>query len=116
MKDRRRIPMQLEVTGHHLDITSSLNAHIKEKLERLKRHFDLVLDIHVILKVKKLTHTAEAVIHVSGSRVFAEAGSHDMYAAIDALVSKLDRQLIKHKEKLKNHHRNEGNHRNIAFN
>lgn len=107
--------MQLDVTGHHLDITASLNAHIKDKLVRLKRHSDQVLDIHVILKVKKLTHTAEAVLHVSGSRVYADAKSHDMYAAIDSLVSKLDRQLIKHKEKLKSHHRYEGNHRNIAF-
>ncbi len=107
--------MQLEVTGHHLDITSSLNSYIKEKLVRLKRHFDQVLDIHVILKVKKADHTAEGVLHVSGSRVFAEATSHDMYAAIDSLIDKLDRQIIKHKEKSKSHHRSEGNPRNIDF-
>jgi putative sigma-54 modulation protein len=107
--------MQLEITGHHIDVTSSLNNHIKSKISKLKRHFDQVLDIHVILKVKKLEHTAEAVLHYSGNRVFADATSHDMYAAIDSLADKLDRQVLKHKEKIKSHHRTEGAHRNIEF-
>lgn len=107
--------MQLEITGHHIDITSSLNDHVKNKISRLKKHFDQVLDVHVILKVKKLEHTAEAVLHYSGNRLFADAKSHDMYAAIDSLADKLDRQVIKHKEKLKSHHRSEGDHRNIDF-
>ncbi len=107
--------MQLEITGHHIDVTSSLSNHIKSKISKLKRHFDQVLDIHVILKVKKLEHTAEAILHFSGNRVFADAKSHDMYAAIDSLADKLDRQVLKHKEKTTNHKRAEGSHRNIQF-
>ena len=107
--------MQLEITGHHIDVTSSLNHHIKSRVSKLKRHFDQVLDIHVILKVKKLEHTAEAVLHYSGNRIFADATSHDMYAAIDSLTDKLDRQILKHKEKTKSHNSAEGSHRNIEF-
>ncbi len=107
--------MQLEITGHHIDVTSSLNNYIKTKITKLKRHFDQVLDIHVILKVKKLEHTAEAILHFRGNRVFADATSHDMYAAIDSLADKLDRQVLKHKEKTTNHNRAEGAHRNIQF-
>ncbi len=107
--------MQLRVTGHQLDVTASLNHHILSKISRLKRHFDQVLDVHVILKVKKLEHTAEAILNCSGIRVFADAKSHDMYAAIDSLADKLDRQVLKHKEKTKSHNRAEGAHRNIEF-
>lgn len=105
--------MQLEVTGRHIEVTQSLNSYVHEKITRLKRHFDKVLDIHVILEVQKTTHKAEASIHVSGSHIFADASAEDMYVAIDALIDKLDRQIVKHKEKLKDHHRNEGSHRNI---
>ena len=107
--------MQLEITGHHIAVTSALNNHVKSKLSRLKRHFDQVLDVHVILKVKRPEHTAEAVVHYSGKRVYADATSHDMYAAIDALADKLDRQALKQKEKVKSHHRAEGDHRNIQY-
>lgn len=107
--------MQLEITGHHIDITAPLSNHVQKKISRLKRHFDQVLNIHVILKVKKLEHTAEGILHYKGSRIFAEAKSQDMYATIDLLADKLDRQVLKHKEKIKNHHRSEGEHRNIQF-
>ena len=107
--------MQLEITGHHIDITAPLNSHVQKKLSRIKRHFDQVLDIHVILKVKKLDHTAEAICHFRGNRIFAEAKSNDMYSAIDLLSDKLERQVLKHKEKTKSHHRSEGEHRNIQF-
>lgn len=107
--------MQLKITGQQLDVTSSLKQHIQSKTFKLKRHFDQVLDIHVILKVNKLEHTAEAVLHCSGIRVFAEAKSQDMYSAIDALADKLDRQVLKHKQKTQSHHRAEGAHRNIEF-
>ena len=107
--------MQLEITGHHIVVTTSLNKHVTSKISKLKRHFDQVLDVHVILKVKKLEHTAEATLHYSGNRIFAEATSHDMYKAIDLLADKLDRQVLKHKEKLKSHNRAEGSHRNIVF-
>lgn len=100
--------MQLEITGHHIEVTSALNSYIREKFDRIKRHFDQVLDIHVILKVENKTqHSAEASMHVSGNQIFANAREGHMYAAIDALVDKLDRQVLKHKAKLKDHHREE---------
>jgi len=105
--------MQLDITGHHIDVTPLLNNYIKEKVTRLKRHFDQVLNIHVILEVQKQSHKAEASLHISGNHIFAVAKGEDMYAAIDLLADKLDRQIIKHKEKIRNHHRNEGNHRNL---
>jgi putative sigma-54 modulation protein len=99
--------MQLKITGHHIEVTESLESYIKEKMEKVKRHFDQVLNIQVILEVQKLTHKAEASIHVSGNHIFADATSEDMYSAIDNLVEKLDRQVVKHKEKTKGHHRQE---------
>ena len=108
--------MQLDITGHHIDVTPLLNNYIKEKVTRLKRHFDQVLNIHVILEVQKHNHKAEASINVSGNHIFAVATGKDMYAAIDSLADKLDRQIVKHKEKIRSHHRNEGNHRNIDIN
>jgi len=105
--------MQLEVTGRHIEVTKSLNSYVHEKIIRLKRHFDQVLNIHVILEVQKTTHKAEASIHVSGNHIFADSNAADMYAAIDSLIDKLDRQIVKHKEKLKDHHRQEGSRRNV---
>ena len=100
--------MQLEITGHHIEVTPALNNYIKEKFERIKRHFDQVLNIHVILEVEnKTVHSADATIHVSGNQIFANAKEANMYAAIDALSDKLDRQILKHKAKLKDHHRDE---------
>lgn len=99
--------MQLEITGHHLEVTDSMNNYIREKAERLRRHFDKVMNIHFILEVEKQRHKAEATLHVSGNNIFANAHADDMYAAIDALTDKLDRQIVKHKEKMKSHHRQE---------
>lgn len=98
--------MQLNLTGHHVEITDSMRNYVEEKLSKLTRHFDHVTNVHVILSVEKLEQKAEATLHLSGNDVFAEATNEDMYAAIDALVDKLDRQVIKHKEKLKNHRGN----------
>jgi putative sigma-54 modulation protein len=95
--------MQIELTGHHIDITDSLRNYVNEKMGKLERHFDKVSNTHVILSVVKETHKAEATVHMSGHDIFAEAHEHDMYASIDGLVDKLDRQVKKHKEKLKNH-------------
>jgi putative sigma-54 modulation protein len=100
--------MQITITGHHLDITDSLRDYVNSKLSRLERHFDQVTNIDVILSVEKLRQTAEATVPVNGSKLFANAEDQDMYAAIDALVDKLDRQILKHKEKLTDHHRSEG--------
>jgi putative sigma-54 modulation protein len=100
--------MQLNVTGHHIDMTDSLHSYVEDKMERLERHFDNVTNVHVILSVEKLRHKAEATIHISGADVYADCEDDDMYAAIDALVDKLDRQIKKHKEKITDHHRGEG--------
>jgi len=101
--------MQINLSGHHVDITDSMRDYVNAKMERLERHFDNVTDIHVVLGVEKLRHKAEATLHLSGNNLFAESIEEDMYAAIDALVDKLDRQVKKHKEKTTNHHR--GNNR-----
>jgi putative sigma-54 modulation protein len=98
--------MQLNLTGHHVDITDSLRNYVKEKLERLERHFDHVSNVHVILSVEKLEQKAEATVHISKGEVFADAVHEDMYAAIDALADKLDRQVLKHKEKIKTRRNN----------
>ena len=95
--------MQISVTGHHLDVTASLKAYVESKFEKLERHFDNVTDVHVILTVEKLLQKAEATVQISGGKLFAEDHQEDMYAAIDALVDKLDRQVKKHKEKLTKH-------------
>lgn len=97
--------MQLDVSGHHVDISQALKSYVETKFKRLERHFDNATHAHVILSVEKMNQKAEATVHVSGSKLFAEAVDADMYAAIDALADKLDRQLKRHKEKLTNHHR-----------
>jgi putative sigma-54 modulation protein len=97
--------MELNITGHHVEITPALKDYINNKLNRLERHFDNLTDINCILSVEKLQHKAEAKINVRGGTLFAESVSEDMYAAIDGLIDKLDRQIKKHKEKLTNHHR-----------
>jgi putative sigma-54 modulation protein len=98
--------MQINLTGHHVDITEALKGYVDSKFERLARHFDHVLDVHVILSVEKLRQKAEATIQVNGARVFADAVHEDMYAAIDGLIDKLDRQILKHKEKKSSHRGN----------
>lgn len=107
--------MQLSLTGQHLDLTDSLKSYVDTKFKRLSRHFDHVLDTHVILSVEKLSQKAEATIHVSGKNLFAVATHEDMYAAIDALTDKLDRQILKHKEKTKSHHRSEVIHHEMVI-
>ncbi|MBT4838675.1 MAG: ribosome-associated translation inhibitor RaiA [Methylococcales bacterium] len=103
--------MQINVTGQHMDVTESLSSYVNSKFEKLERHFDNVIDVHVILSVEKVRQKAEATIYISGNNVFADATHDDMYAAIDDLTNKLDRQIKKHKEKLKQHHKEEGRQR-----
>jgi putative sigma-54 modulation protein len=100
--------MQLNLTGRHVDITQPMREHVQDKLKKLERHFDHVTNVNVVLAVEKQVMRAEASVNVSKAQLFADATSDDMYAAIDALVDKLDRQIIKHKEKLSDHHRSEG--------
>ena len=95
--------MQINLTGHHVDITDSLRTYVDTKFEKLERHFEHINNVHVILNVEKLNQKAEATLHLNGGEVFANSEHTDMYAAIDGLVDKLDRQVIKHKEKIKRH-------------
>ncbi len=100
--------MQINLTGHHIDITSALRTYVESKFERLERHFDNMTNVHVILSIEKDRQKAEATVRVSRGNLFANVEHEDMYAAIDGLIDKLDRQVKKHKEKLTDHHRNDG--------
>lgn len=95
--------MNLSISGHHLDVTPALRAYVENKLERIIRHFDQVIDVNVFLSVDKLIQKAEISLRVRGKDLFAEATNADMYAAIDALIDKLDRLVIKHKTKRYDH-------------
>lgn len=95
--------MQINLTGHHVDITDSLRSYVNDKFEKLERHFDHINNVHVILSVEKLRQIAEAKLNVNGGEIFANSENQDMYAAIDSLTDKLDRQVIKHKEKMIRH-------------
>lgn len=97
--------MQISVTGHHVEVTEAMKNYVDEKFQKLERHFDQLIDVHVILSVEKLAQKAESTVQVNGAKLFAEETQEDMYAAIDGLVDKLDRQIIKHKEKLSSHGR-----------
>lgn len=99
--------MNLNLTGNHVDITPAMREYVLSKIDKITRHFDHVIDINVILSVEKLNQKAEATIHVRGKDIFVEADGPDMYASIDSLVDKLDRQILKYKEKnidRRNHH------------
>ena len=95
--------MNLTISGHHLDITDPIRNYVNTKLSKLSRHHDRITNTHVILSVDKHNQKAEATMHVSGADLFANSESEDLYAAIDLLTDKLDRQLTKHKEKRRNH-------------
>lgn len=91
--------MNINLTGHHVEVTQALRDYVSSRLSRLARHFDQVIDISVTLPVEKLTQKAEANVHMRGKDIFVEAESADMYASIDNLVDKLERQIIRYKEK-----------------
>jgi putative sigma-54 modulation protein len=92
--------MNIHLTGRHLEITPAIREYATSKIGKIKRHFDNVIDVNVILSVDKLRQKAEATIHLSGKDMFVECEDDNLYAAIDALVDKLDRQVMKHKEKI----------------
>jgi putative sigma-54 modulation protein len=100
--------MQLNISGHHVDISDSLKNYINSKMQKVERHFDHVIDAHVVLDVEKQRHKAETTLQLSGSTIHAASENDDMYAAIDSMVDKLDRQVRKHKEKISDHHKREG--------
>lgn len=95
--------MQVTITGHHLEVTEALHNYANTKLEKLNNHHDRITSVQVRLAVDKMAQIAEGTLHVSGKDLHAEASHEDLYAAIDLLVDKLDRQLLKHKEILRAH-------------
>lgn len=102
--------MNLTISGHHLDVTPALRSYVTGKLDRINRHFDQVVDVKVLLSVenqkeKDKRQRAECRIGVKGNDLFAESSHEDLYAAVDELVDKLDRQIVKHKDKLQSHDR-----------
>ncbi len=107
--------MRIDISGHQIEVTKALRDYTEEKLGKLSRHFDQALDTRVILSVDKLAHRAEATLHAPGKTLFADAQASDMYAAIDALADKLDRLVLKQKEKSKDHHRGESAARSDSF-
>ena len=101
--------MNLTISGHHLEVTPALRSYVTAKLDRITRHFDQVVDVKVLLSIKKQKEKerrqhAECNIHVKGSDLFAECSNQDLYAAVDELVDKLDRKVVRHKDKIKDHH------------
>jgi putative sigma-54 modulation protein len=106
--------MQIDITGHQVEVTTSMRDYFTTKFERIKRHFDQVIKVHAILSVEKLEHKAEATMHINGKTIFAESVQEDLYAAIDLLIDKLDKQVRRHKDKVTNKHRGEGLKYNIS--
>lgn len=96
--------MNLNISGHHVEVTAAMREYVLNKLKRVERHFDHLISAEVILSVEKLRQKAEATIHASGTNLHAEAIDGDMYAAIDIMMDKLDQQTRKHKDKLRSHH------------
>ena len=92
--------MNLNVSGHHLEITPAIRGYVQAKLERVTRHFDNVIDAHVILSVDKLKQKAEVTLRVRGKDLYCESEEADLYAAIDLMIDKLDRQVLKYKDRV----------------
>ena len=105
--------MNLNITGHHLDVSPAIRDYVTSKLDRVVRHFDHVTATHVILSVEKLVQKAEVTLHVRGKDIHVEAQDGDLYAAIDAMTDKLDRQVLKHKEKVVDHGRDAIKHQSV---
>ena len=101
--------MNLTISGHHLDVSPALREYVLTKMDRITRHFDQVVDINVLLSVEKLSEKerrqkAEVTLHVKGKDIFVEQAHEDLYAAVDQLMDKLDRQVVRHKDRLQDHH------------
>lgn len=95
--------MNMNITGHHLDVTPAIREYILTKMTRIKRHFDHVVDAHVILSLEPLKHRAELTLHVPGKDIHCEAVEDNLYAAIDLLIDKVDRKVLQHKDRTQNH-------------
>jgi len=112
--------MNLTISGHHLDVTPPLREYVLNKLDRVRRHFDQVVDVNVILSVEKKKEKeqrqkAEVTLHVKGRDIFVEQSHEDLYAAIDQLMDKLDRQVVRHKDRVQDHHHDSPK-RNLSLN
>ncbi len=95
--------MDLNIIGHHLEVTPAIRSYVTNRLARVRRHFDHVIDASVTLSVEKLAQKAEVTLHMRGKDIHAEASNENLYAAIDSLADKLDRQVLRHKDKIQNH-------------
>ena len=100
--------MNLTISGHHLEVTPALRAYVTSKLDRVTRYFDQVVDVRVLLTVdnmkeKEKRQRAECSMHLKGRDLFAESSHADLYAAVDELADKLDRQVIRYKAKVQDH-------------
>ena len=95
--------MHIKIDGRHVEVTESMHDYVETKMAKLERHFDHLVHVHVVLAVEKQRQKAEANIHVAGNDIHAESEDETIYAAIDSMVDKLDRQIKKHKEKLTDH-------------
>ena len=95
--------MNVQVSGHHFEVTAAIRDYVMSKLARIQRHFDQVIDINVVLSVQKLRQMAEISVHMPGKDIHVESDDEDLYAAIDLMMDKLDRQIIKHKDKAFGH-------------
>ena len=97
--------MNLQISGHHLEVSPAIRDYVSQKLQKVTRHFDHVIDIHVVLSVEKLNQKAEVTLHVPGKDIFVESIDPNLYAAVDDITDKLDRQVQKYKQKLQDHGR-----------
>ena len=100
--------MNLTISGHHLEVTPALRAYVVTKLDRITRHFDQVVDVKVLLTVEKQKEKdrrqrAECTLRVKGSDLFVESSDADLYAAVDELMDKLDRMVVRHKDRMQDH-------------
>lgn len=95
--------MQINLSGHHVEITDSMRKYVSDKFEKLEHHFDHINNVYVVLKVEKLRQIAESTVHLNGTEIFASVEDQSMYAAIDGLIDKLNRQVLKHKQKMNRH-------------
>lgn len=107
--------MQVNITGHHVEVSDALRKHATSKFSKLKRHFDNVTSVNVILTIEKQKKRAEATVNASGADLFAQHETEDMYASVDGLIDKLDRQIIKHKEKISDHNKKSGGIKNMIL-
>lgn len=96
--------MRISISGQHLDVSDALRTHVEERLEKVVRHFDHLTDTRVVLQIERNRHKAEANLNARGVRIHAHAEAGDMYTAIDSMTDKLDRQVLRHKEKSRDHH------------